>query len=348
MIKTLVRQLKLSLSIVGLASTLLTLCIPSVSSAQYTKLVKRPSDRVSQKGAIIISLENSSIYSATSSSSQVLGSASEGQVLISEKDTGSFFKVYEPFGGVEGYVLKSQWRLFAEDNFGALSQVEGAQGFNYLEGVTRVRSGTESNSALVEVPNGSMLVAFASFDSALAVAAPGFGFVGYVASSDTPEIDKSKLYMLNGGKIVQSVNTGVSETGSKSTSSLSVSLNKDPQLATVLSLIVPGGGHIYSGESVTGIAILGISIGAALLGTSIAIKKEQECIDLLVWSYEDNDCAGESVKYAIAGYTASILAWLYGVTDGGNAARRFNKGKGITISALPADRGALVKMTFRF
>lgn len=86
---------------------------------------------------------------------------------------------------------------------------------------------------------------------------------------------------------------------------------KDPGLATVISLFIPGGGHLYAGESRKGATILGVAYGSLIAGAATT-----SC------SF-GSGCRTWPIYVGVLGY---LGAWAYGVADASNAARRANTG----------------------
>lgn len=93
---------------------------------------------------------------------------------------------------------------------------------------------------------------------------------------------------------------------------------KSPGLATVYSGFFPGGGHLYAGETRMGLLLLLTSAGSLGLGVGLASTHERgDCTGF--------DCANQP-KYAflMVGSIYTLVAWIYGISDAGNAARRQN------------------------
>lgn len=85
---------------------------------------------------------------------------------------------------------------------------------------------------------------------------------------------------------------------------------KDPQLATVLSALLVGAGQFYAGDADMGQRLVVTSVVAVWTGSAFS---------------ENSARRGEVNNTPIyIGLGVSGLAWLYGVIDAGNAARRYN------------------------
>jgi len=95
--------------------------------------------------------------------------------------------------------------------------------------------------------------------------------------------------------------------------STSRSLNYvNPGTSQILGILIAGGGHIYSGETFTGLALLGISVGAPIAG----------------WTLSEWD---NMTPYYI-GLGVTGVTWLYSIVDSSKAARRANTRQGITFN----------------
>jgi hypothetical protein len=92
---------------------------------------------------------------------------------------------------------------------------------------------------------------------------------------------------------------------------------KDPGTATVLSVVVPGGGQFYSGETGKGAAILGVGMGGLVLGVGLSGV-----------SCSDSSCSTHTAPLLL-GSLAYLGAWIYGIADAGHSAERMNTLHGI-------------------
>ncbi len=102
---------------------------------------------------------------------------------------------------------------------------------------------------------------------------------------------------------------------------------KDPSTATIMSVIVPGGGHLYSGETRKGAMILGVGLGGLVLGTALSVDS--------VGCDEDLNCDTDpSYLPMAAGYLLYLGSWVYGITDASNSADRMNASRGISIRGV--------------
>lgn len=102
---------------------------------------------------------------------------------------------------------------------------------------------------------------------------------------------------------------------------------KDPGTATIMSVIVPGGGHLYSGETKKGAIILGVGLGGLVLGTALSV-------DSVGCDANLNCDTDASYLPMAAGYLLYLGSWVYGITDASNSADRMNGSRGIAIGGV--------------
>ena len=104
---------------------------------------------------------------------------------------------------------------------------------------------------------------------------------------------------------------------------------KDPHTAQLMSLLIAGGGHMYAREDNKGLALMGVGLGAPLLGSVLTVGTA----DI---SCSENVCR-EVKEYMplYLGAAVGLAAWTYGFFDADNAARRTNRKNGITARFHP-------------
>lgn len=85
---------------------------------------------------------------------------------------------------------------------------------------------------------------------------------------------------------------------------------KDPDTATLLSVVCAGCGQLWAGDTQRGAMILGVGLGAPILGAVISAST----------------CTGFNCSSApmALGLLAALGAWGYGIFDAGDSARRMN------------------------
>jgi hypothetical protein len=116
---------------------------------------------------------------------------------------------------------------------------------------------------------------------------------------------------------------------------------KDPGTATILSVVIPGGGQFYSGETGKGAMILGVGMGGLIVGSALTASS--------------NDA---SATPFLLGTVAYLGAWVYGIADASESARRMNTKNGVAaripasvspvVAPSPAGAGTQVGLSLRF
>ena len=115
---------------------------------------------------------------------------------------------------------------------------------------------------------------------------------------------------------------------------------KDPGIATLVSVLIPGGGQLYSGETRKGLTLLGVGVGAPTLGLMVAMSSPNTSVAPL----------------ALAS-VAALGAWVYGIADASSSAQRMNTQRGLAgmipdnvapVVAPNGNGGTQVGLTMRF
>ena len=94
---------------------------------------------------------------------------------------------------------------------------------------------------------------------------------------------------------------------------------KSVEIATLLSVLITGGGQIYAGEINRGLTLLGIGVGA-IVATSLT----------------------NSTGLALAGLGVYLGTWVYGILDADDSVRRMNAANGFALApvAVPGPAGS--------
>lgn len=94
-----------------------------------------------------------------------------------------------------------------------------------------------------------------------------------------------------------------------------IRFEKDPALATVLSVVVTGAGQIYTGKTTKGVTLLAIGAGAPAAGFLLRTR----CPENRATCF-----GGKDYTPVFAGVLLSVGAWLAGVTTASTDARQYN------------------------
>jgi hypothetical protein len=101
---------------------------------------------------------------------------------------------------------------------------------------------------------------------------------------------------------------------------------KDPGTATLIGVVVPGGGQLYAGETKKGLILLGTGVGGLVLGTAMTTNSVSASCD------EDLSCEDDTNYLPMAvGYLAFLGSWVYGIIDADDSATRMNAQRGLGV-----------------
>jgi hypothetical protein len=127
---------------------------------------------------------------------------------------------------------------------------------------------------------------------------------------------------------------------------------KDPGTAMIVSVLIPGGGQLYTGETGRGLTIMGVGLGGLVLGVAATTSSVGISCD------DDFDCEDDTNYLPMAaGYLAYFGSWIYGIIDADDSAGRMNTKRGLAravpgnvspVVAPAARGGAEVGVTVRF
>ncbi|MGH7713095.1 MAG: hypothetical protein ACREOG_17525 [Gemmatimonadaceae bacterium] len=111
---------------------------------------------------------------------------------------------------------------------------------------------------------------------------------------------------------------------------------KDPTTALVLEIVVPGGGHLYSGETAKGVLLLGGSVGAATAGFLTTWASRDHCESTFMMM-QGNDCTANHFNWTPLAIGAAVAVGLriYGLASAPGAAERANARAARAIRTLP-------------
>lgn len=119
---------------------------------------------------------------------------------------------------------------------------------------------------------------------------------------------------------------------------------KDPGVATIVSLLITGGGQMYAGETGRGLAMLGIGVGSLVLGTALSTTScdpfEYECT--------------QNLAPLTLGVLAAVGTWVYSIVDAPKSVQRQNLKRQNASARLRPNVGAgpqgqtHIGLSFRF
>jgi hypothetical protein len=293
-----------------------------------------------QESATLIATSDQqvSLYSETNTSSAVVATIEAGVLFKVEDRIGSFYSATDVAGSSKGFVLKNTVSPVGPDTYESYLRQPGATAFIFNWDDHAVLEGPDTLSAGVSLPYGEPVVVFASAGDFYLVATKAGGFVGYILASTVADVERGSLREFNPGKTLIPDPISYLPAMARSPQSVyqPVVIQKDPSLAAVLSFLVPGGGHLYAGEEGTGILLLAGGTLSLLIGTQTAAEQILDCTT-------NCDTAGDGALFF--GVAAYVGAWVYGMIDGPEAARRANARIAPTMSysGRPA-----VKLTMQF
>lgn len=303
---------------------LLPVCVP-VQAQELATLIATSDQQIS-------------LYTKTSTSSAVVATIEAGVLFKVEDRIGSFYFATDVSGSSKGFIVKDAVTLIGSDTHEFYLRQPGATEFTFNWDDHAILVESDTLSTQVPVSWGESVVVFASAGDFYLVATRARGFVGYVLASTVADVERDSLREFNPGKflIPDPISYPPAVAGSPQSVYQPMAIPKDPSLAAVLSFLLPGGGHLYAGEEGTGILLLAGGTLSLLIGTQIAANQILDCTT-------NCDTAGDgALSFGLAAY---VGAWIYGMIDGPEAARRANAR--ITPSMSYSGRPA-VTLTMQF
>lgn len=92
---------------------------------------------------------------------------------------------------------------------------------------------------------------------------------------------------------------------------------KDAGIATLLSVLITGGGQLYTGEVRRGATMLGVGLGSLLIGSALSVSSCDTESAL-------NDGCSKSYAALGIGTVVYLGTWIYGIVDAPKSADRQN------------------------
>lgn len=99
---------------------------------------------------------------------------------------------------------------------------------------------------------------------------------------------------------------------------------KEPGTATLVSILVTGGGQMYAGDTKRGLMMLGGAVGGLVVGA--ALSGGVSCGEF--------SCSSGSYAPLYLGSLAAVGIWIYSIVDAAPTARRMNQRNGFRVGGL--------------
>ncbi len=107
---------------------------------------------------------------------------------------------------------------------------------------------------------------------------------------------------------------------------------RSPDKAFCLACLVAGGGHLYTGETVKGVALMGVAAGSLITGAVLSSSGDDygDC-EYNPATFECEPAGGSTPLLIGAGIAAG--SWIYGIIDSRASADRVNERNGHRVGA---------------
>ncbi len=124
-------------------------------------------------------------------------------------------------------------------------------------------------------------------------------------------------------------NTGAVEAGESPSSPFgALAEYRSPETAFCLACVVAGGGHLYTGETVKGVALLGVAVAGLVAGSVVSNGDDYESCEYNPETFEcEPTGAGRTPLWVGVGVAAG--SWIYGIIDSRASADRVNTRNGL-------------------
>jgi len=143
------------------------------------------------------------------------------------------------------------------------------------------------------------------------------------------------LVVRHGMGLVELTNANVSgtnvEVSSRNDASSDAIAFKDPTLATILSILIPGAGQMYAGKPLKGALVIVSILGS--LGVAASVQDPEECSET---SFNGGaairTCTGGNPPSFQIALGAAAASYLFGIATAGNDARDYNTSRRHRVS----------------
>jgi len=106
---------------------------------------------------------------------------------------------------------------------------------------------------------------------------------------------------------------------------------KDPALATILSILIPGGGQMYAGKPLKGALVIVSILGS--LGVAASVQDPEECSETMsTGGTSVRTCTGGNPPSFQIALGAAAASYLFGIATAGNDARDYNTSRRHQVS----------------
>jgi hypothetical protein len=120
--------------------------------------------------------------------------------------------------------------------------------------------------------------------------------------------------------------------------------DKDPAIALGFAWLCPGCGHLYSGETVKGALIAGISVGSIAAGAAIQLRRmaDVDCgsptgrSDIVFTPLTPEACLERNASFTpiLVGGAIGLAGYVYGLIDAGPSVRRMRAKDGFGFGRI--------------
>ena len=123
---------------------------------------------------------------------------------------------------------------------------------------------------------------------------------------------------------------------------------KDAGIATVLSIVIPGGGQMYAEETGRGIAFLALTAASIGVGVGFSTKATPDIVVPAFLSIPSVTYPGTPANRTplLVGSLVGGVVWLWSVFDAAPAANRTNAKRAQRLGLVPVPNGMGVRFTF--
>lgn len=108
----------------------------------------------------------------------------------------------------------------------------------------------------------------------------------------------------------------------ESSTTTSGQTERDPGIATILSVVIPGAGQMYAGDTMRGVKILGGAYFSPIIGWTAGT---------MFCATGSGAACGVGLLVGLTGSVAGLGSWVYGIIDAGPTTERMNAAHGFAL-----------------